>query len=152
MVERQSGRKVKVLRTDNGGEYTSQEFEGYLKMEGIIHQTTIPGTPQQNGVAERFNRVIMERARCMRLQANLAISHWSDAVVHAVYLINRTPKKTLHGNIPEAMWRGRKVKLDHLQIFGSPALLPSHLRSKLGAKSRKMIFIARYQKGFILLP
>ena len=52
LVEKSSGYKVKKLRTDNGGEYTSTEFESYLKKEGIEHQYTIPKTPEQNGVSE----------------------------------------------------------------------------------------------------
>ena len=55
LVEKSSGYQVKKLRTDNGGEYTSTEFENYLKKEGIEHQCTIPKTPEQNGVAERMN-------------------------------------------------------------------------------------------------
>ncbi len=64
-VERQSKRKLKVLRTDNGGEYTSNKFEQYLKKEGIKHKKTIPKTPEQNGVSERLNRTLVESARPM---------------------------------------------------------------------------------------
>ena len=60
MLERCSGHKLKVLRTDNGGEYTSTEFKEYLKEEGIRHELTIPKTPEQNGVAERMNRTFVE--------------------------------------------------------------------------------------------
>lgn len=97
MAERQTGKKLKIFRSDNGGEYTSKEFETYLKNEGIIHQTSIPGTPQQNGVAERICFSIQEKARCMRLNADLPLCHWSDAATHAAYLANRTPQKALNG-------------------------------------------------------
>ena len=60
MVENLSGRKVKTLHTDNGGEYTSREFELYLTREGIHHETTIPHTPEQNGEAERQTRTLIE--------------------------------------------------------------------------------------------
>ena len=63
IVEKSTGRRVKCLRTDNGGEYTSLEFQSYLKKEGIVHELTVPRTPQQNGVAERLNRTLME-AEC----------------------------------------------------------------------------------------
>ena len=66
MVERTSGRQLKVLRSDNGGEYTSVEFEEYLKL-GVQHELTVPKTPQQNGVAERLNR-IQERQQTKSLQ------------------------------------------------------------------------------------
>lgn len=55
MVEKTSGHKLKVLRTDNSGEFTSTKFEEFLKSEGIHHECTIPKTPEQNGVAERLN-------------------------------------------------------------------------------------------------
>lgn len=65
MIEVQSGLKIKVLRTDNGGEYTSNEFKAFCDEFGIVHQLTIPYSPQQNGVAERKNRTVMEMARCL---------------------------------------------------------------------------------------
>jgi len=67
MVENQTGRKVKVLRSDNEGEYTSKEFKDYLARKGIKHQLNISGQPKQNGVAERMNRILTERARSIRL-------------------------------------------------------------------------------------
>ncbi len=72
LVEKQSNRKLKVLRTDNGGEYTSKKFEEYLKKEGIRHEKTIPKTSEQNGVSERLNRTLVESARSMLLDANLS--------------------------------------------------------------------------------
>ena len=72
LVERQSKRKLKTLRTDNGGEYTSNKFEKYLKDEGIRHEKTVPKTPKQNGVAKRLNRTLVESARSMLLDANLS--------------------------------------------------------------------------------
>lgn len=60
MVEKSSGQKIKTLRTDNGGEYTSREFEVYLKKEGIHHEHTVLKTPEQNGVAERINQMLVE--------------------------------------------------------------------------------------------
>ncbi|KAK8921738.1 hypothetical protein KSP39_PZI020142 [Platanthera zijinensis] len=70
-VEKQTGKRVKYLRSDNGGEYTSAEFQEYCNQKGITRHLTIPGTPQQNGVAKRMNRTLLERARCMRLFADL---------------------------------------------------------------------------------
>ncbi len=69
LAERLSDRKLVSLRTDNGGEYTSQEFQTYLEKEGIEHQFTVPRTPEQNGVAERFNRTVMEAVRSMLIGA-----------------------------------------------------------------------------------
>ena len=65
LIKRETGRKLKRLRTDNGGEYTSREFEEYCSNHGIRHEKTVPGTPQHNGVAERMNRTIVEKVRSM---------------------------------------------------------------------------------------
>ena len=70
-VERDKEKFLKCLRTDNGGEYTSNEFENYYSKYGIRHEKTVPGTPQHNGVAERINRTIVEKVRCMLRMAKL---------------------------------------------------------------------------------
>ena len=71
MVEREKGKLLKCLRSDNRGEYTSNEFKSYCSKKGIRHENTFPGTPQQNGVAERMNRIIVKKIRCMLRMANL---------------------------------------------------------------------------------
>lgn len=70
-AEKQTGKQIKKLRTDNGKEYLSNAFKNFLKNEGIVHQLSVEYTPQQNGVAERKNRTLVEMARCMMLQGNL---------------------------------------------------------------------------------
>ena len=87
--------KIKIFRTDNGGEYTGQAFTNHLNKHGILHQTTCPYTPQQNGVAERKNRHLMEVTRSMLFHTNVPKKFWGDAVLTACYLINRTPTKVL---------------------------------------------------------
>ena len=64
-MENQTEKKIKVLRTDNGGEFCSKEFEELYKKCGMAWQKTTPYTPQQNGVAERMNKTLMQRARSM---------------------------------------------------------------------------------------
>ena len=71
MVERETGKQLKSLRTDNGEEYTSREFREYCSSHGIRHERTEPGTPQHNGVAERMNQTIVEKVRCMLKMAKL---------------------------------------------------------------------------------
>ena len=88
LVEKSSGYEVKSLRTNNGGEYTSIEFESYLKKEGIEHQYTIPKTLEQNGVAERMNRTLVETVQTMLADSRLPHSFWAEGLSTAAYLIN----------------------------------------------------------------
>ncbi len=71
MVENASGRRLKTLRTDNGGEYTAGKFLEHLKQHGIRHETTVPKNPEQNGTAERMNRTLVETVRSMLADAQL---------------------------------------------------------------------------------
>lgn len=73
-MEKATKKKVRTLRTDNSGEYTSTQFEDYLKAEGIRHELTVPKTPQQNGVAEHLNRTLVEMAQSMLLDGKLLFS------------------------------------------------------------------------------
>ena len=91
MVERQTEKKVKKLRTDNRMEFCSNEFDSYCKSEGIVRHYTVPDTPQQNGVAERMNRTIISRARCMLSNAGMHRRFWAEAASTACYLINQSP-------------------------------------------------------------
>ena len=89
IVTNKCGQKIATLRTDNGGEYLSKEFEEYLKLKGIRHELTIVHTAEQNGVAERMNRTQMESARSMIAHACLSNEYWAEAVATAAYLKNR---------------------------------------------------------------
>lgn len=93
LAEKSSGQKLKVLPTDNGGEYMSIGFESYLKSERIRHQLAIPKTPEQNGVAEKRNRTLFETVRSVLSDAKLPHRFWAEALSTAVYLRNRSPTK-----------------------------------------------------------
>ena len=88
MVEIETGLKLKCLTLDNGGKYIDGGFSEYCTTQGIRMDKTIPGTPQQNGVAERMNRTLNECARNMRLHAGLLKTFWTDAVSTTTHLIN----------------------------------------------------------------
>jgi transposase InsO family protein len=89
------------LRSDNGGEYIDEGFKEYCDVNGIRMKKTVPGTPQQNDIAERMNRTINERARSMRLHSGLPHTFWADAVHTAVYLINRGLSFPLEFRLPK---------------------------------------------------
>ena len=85
------GRKIKVLRSDNGTEYRNDQFSIFCKKEGISRHFTVRDTPQQNRVAERMNRTLLEKVRCMLSNAGLGKQFWAEAVMYASHLINRLP-------------------------------------------------------------
>ena len=91
MIEKQTGKQIKRLRTDNGMEFCEGDFEEFCKNEGIVRHRTIRMTPQQNGVAERMNRTLLERARCMISNAGLTKDFWAEAINMACYVVNRAP-------------------------------------------------------------
>jgi transposase InsO family protein len=109
LVENEIGKRLKCLISDNGGEYCSKEFDYYYSYHGICREKTFPGTPQENGVSERMNGTIMERARSMRLHVGFPLQFWIDVVDIVVYLINKGPSSSLDGRIPEEAWTGKKV-------------------------------------------
>ena len=154
LVEKSSGYKVKKLRTDNGGEYTSTEFESYLKKEGIEHQYTIPKTPEQNGVSERMNQTLVETVRSMLADSRLPHRFWAEALSTAAYLLNQSPTKTLDGKTPFQAWYGKKPNVNHLRVFGCFAYIhiPKDERKKLDPKAKKCTFLGygTSRKGYRL--
>lgn len=153
LVENQTGKKIKVFRSDNGTEYVNANFQKFLKENGIVHHTTIPYSPAQNGVSERANRTIMEKARCMLQDAGLEKRYWAEAVQTAVHIKNRSPTKAVRGATPEEIWTGSKVDVSHFRIFGCVAYALVQCRKKLDSKSKPYIFTGYCEesKGFRLL-
>ncbi|CAI7901430.1 unnamed protein product [Closterium sp. NIES-54] len=88
-AQRENGHKVKVIRTDNGGEFIGADFEAVLKKKGIQHQLTVPYNPQQNGIAERFNRTLQEGARTLLGRAGLLDPFWVIALRQVALVKNR---------------------------------------------------------------
>ena len=99
-VERQAGKQLKFVRAENGGEYRGP-FEQYCRSHGIKLEKMVPKTPQQNGVAERMNRTICDRIKCMLSHAKLPKSFWGEAMRKIVDLINLPPSYPLEGDIPK---------------------------------------------------
>lgn len=99
-VEKKTGHKIIKLRSDNAKEYISKEFRDYLESQGIRRQLSVEYTPQQNGVAERANRTIVEMARAMLIKSNVPKALWAEAVNTAVFLRNKCPSKANSGVTP----------------------------------------------------
>jgi hypothetical protein len=121
LVEKKTERKIKTVRSDNGTEYTSHYLEDFLKQEGIRHELTVEYTPQQNGVAERKNRSLVETARCLMIQSGLSASFWAEAILTANHIRNRCPSRSLGGEIPFKMWTRRTPIVSYFRKFGTRA-------------------------------
>ena len=142
-VERQSGQLIKILRSDGGGEFTSHEFRDYLATNGIRHETTVAETPEQNGVAERYNRTLIEAIRSLMLAGNIPGNLWAELGATAAYLRNRTPTRANSGKTPHEVWHGNKPNIKHLRIIWSDAYayIPKAKRSKLDPKANQLKLI-----------
>ena len=118
MVGQSTGWKLKVLRSDNGGEYKSGEFEQYLKSEGFRHELTVPKSPQQNRVAERLNQTLVEMTRSMLAGSGLPQKFWAETLSTAVYLRNYSPTKAVKCMTPLEAFHWKKPDVGHFRSFG----------------------------------
>jgi hypothetical protein len=143
LIENLSERKIKILRSDNGGEYTSKEFINFCRDVGIKRELTTPYNPQQNGVAERKNRTIMEAVKTMIHDQDLPMCLWAEATMAVVYVQNRLSHSALGFKTPEEMFTRKKLEVSHLKIFGCPVFIhiPKEKRNKLEPSGKKGIFV-----------
>lgn len=143
MVEKESDCSLKVLRSDNGGEFTSDEFQGFLRDSGIRHELTIPRNPEQNGVAERMNRTLVEATRAMLADGSLPHRFWAEVVSTAVYLRNRSPTRAVEGKTPFEAWTSNLPDISHLRRVGCVAYahVPKEERRKLDVKSKMTVML-----------
>ena len=155
MVENQLNGKVKIIRSDNGGEYISYKVRDLLKSKGIIHQFTVPYCPEQNGVAERKSRSLQEMANCMIIQSKLEKCFWAEAILTSNHLQNRMSTKLIKNKTPYELWFGKKPNLNYLRTFGCRAYahLPKIKRHKMDTKAKAYRFIgySEVAKGYRLL-
>lgn len=101
-----------------GGEFTSQEFQGFCDESGIRRHLTAPYSPQHNGVVERRNRTLLEMTRSILKHMRVPNYLWGEAVRHATYLINRVATRTLENKTPYEAFKGKKPNILHLRVFG----------------------------------
>lgn len=117
-AEWQTGSKVKAVQSDNDTEFRNRRLDEYFEKRDILRRLTVPHTPQQNGVAERRNRTLVDSARSILMQANLPNSFWSEAINTANYVRNRCISKSLDTSTPYEIWSGKKPNVGHLRTFG----------------------------------
>ena len=128
-VERQLDRKVKIVRSDRGGEFYGRydesgqhpgPFAKFLEKRGICAQYTTPGMPQQNGVAERCNCILIDMVRSMLSNFTLHISLWNAVLMTVMYILNRVSSKSVP-KTPFELWDRRKLSLRLFYVWGCPA-------------------------------
>lgn len=131
-----------MIRSDRGGEYIGSSMVELLNSEGIQTQLTAPYTPQQNCVAERKNRTLVEMARCMLLDAKLSTTFWAEAVNMANYFQNRLPSRAIETTLFE-LWNNNKPGIIHFQAFGTKCFvyIPAEKRHKLVNTAKPMILV-----------
>ncbi|OVA14371.1 Protein kinase domain [Macleaya cordata] len=144
-VENQTSKRLKAIRSDRGGEYLLNLFGEYLVEHGIVSQLTALGTPQQNGVAERRNRTLLEMVKSMMSYTSLPISFWGYALETVAYLLNLVPSKAVP-TTPKELWTCHKPSLQHIHIWSCPAHVLKGKSSKMEPKSEVCVFIG-YLKG-----
>jgi transposase InsO family protein len=142
-IQNEAQSRVGSLCIDNRREYTSNDFENYLRQHGIKHQTIVPYNPQQNGVAERMNMTLLSMVCSMMFFKNMKLMFWVDAVLCAIYVKNMCPSRALGNKTPYEIWYGCIPSMRHPRVFGSTcyALIPKEKINKLDARSRKCIFL-----------
>ncbi|CAI7756138.1 unnamed protein product, partial [Closterium sp. NIES-54] len=155
MVERESGKRVKAIRSDRSGEFLGAEFRSWLKRHGIKQQLTTAYTPQSNGMAERANRTIIEGGRTILVDSGLPLRFWPLAIRHATVIKNRvlTHVGGQHW-VPMEKWSGKKPLVDMLRVFGCMGLVhvPEEKRDKLQAAAVWAVHLglARGSKGWLM--
>jgi len=142
-MEKITGHQIKTLRTDCGLEYCGEDFDNFLKNEGIRREKTAPYSPSSNGTSERLNRTLIEMARCMLIQSGLPISFWSEAVNTACYIRNRSPSRSLEDHkTPYEVMFGNTPCVSYFKIFGQKAfVLDMKHKRKFDVRSKEHIFI-----------
>ena len=143
-LENVTGRKIKSIQADQGGEFKNNKFNELFIQSGIQFMTSIADTAAQNGVAERGMRLVGEGVRTLLADSKLPQSFWGYAAAHVVYIWNRLISAK-HGKTPHEMFMGKKPNTSLLRTFGSTAYLHIHdkFRKKLDAKSVKTIYIGQ---------
>ncbi|GJW86918.1 putative RNA-directed DNA polymerase [Tanacetum coccineum] len=153
LIENQFKRKIKVFRSDNGTEFVNQSVTKLCSDKGIIHQTSCVYTPQQNGIAERKHRHLLNVARSLMFQGGIPLKMWTECILTATYLINRLPSSVLNGKSPYEMIYKKCPTLSHLRVFGCLCFATIvNNNDKFSSRSEKCVMIgySNFKKGYRL--
>nr|GEZ70316.1 retrovirus-related Pol polyprotein from transposon TNT 1-94 [Tanacetum cinerariifolium] len=119
LVQKGLQAQVRIVRTDKGKEFLNQTLHAYFAAEGILHQTSVARTPEQNGVVERQNRTLVEGARTMLSAAKVSLFFWAEAITTACFTQNRSLVIPRHEKTPYHIINDRKPSVKFFYIFGS---------------------------------
>ena len=140
----QTGKKLKTLHTDNGGEFISGTLTEYLADNGTTITYTTPHTPQHNAIAERMIQTIMNTTRCMMIQAQAPACMWALAVKCAAYILNRRMSTVNNNKTISESWHDKKVKINNMHTWGCDAYYYKHKverDSKVDDRAEEGIFV-----------
>lgn len=145
LVEQDSEKKIKVLRSDRGGEFCSRQFLEFCEITGIKRQFTAPYNPQQNGVVERRNCTVVAMIRSCLKEMKMLSTMWGEALRHSVYVLNRLATRSLSNETPYEAWTGKKPDVSYMRVFGCVAYMKeSNIHTgKLDDRSRKVVHLGR---------
>jgi hypothetical protein len=130
-------KSIQVLHSDRSGEYMGKEFMLYLKSKGTEQKLTVHDTPQENGVAERRNRTIVERIHALLHASGLPKMLWGEAACHVVWLMNRTSTKAVAGKTPYEAAFEKKLDLSQIREWGEKVWVQIEGGDKLGGLVRQ---------------
>ena len=140
-IEKRLGLKIKILHTDRGGEFMSFAMIAFLEEEGIVHEKTASYSPQSNGVAERFNRTLLEGERALSFTADIPSILWADLAGTAAYVRNRLPHRSNGWTSPYELLYGERPSTEHLRIIWSDVYVhinKARRKGKLGLRAQKL--------------
>ena len=143
LTKKETGHSMVKLRTENGCEFFSKDFQAYVQHKGIRHELTSSYSPEQNYVIERDNRTVVKCACNMLHHRSLPLELWGEAVNTTIYILNRVSSRTLHGATPFTEWYAEPPDVIYFREFGSLCYghIPKQIQQKLDSKAREGLFV-----------
>jgi hypothetical protein len=133
---------LKCLRSDRGEEFTSNEFEIFYNVKGIKRQTLAPRTPPHNGIAGRRNRFVIDCARTLMMEKNVALKYWREVVSASIHTLSCVQVKKGTNTTPFELWYGHSPNVKNFKMFGCKCyILKDNRNRKIDAKSDEGIFL-----------
>lgn len=147
-------KRIKIIRSDNGTEFINHKVKEFCESKGIFHQTSCVSTPQQNGIAERKHRHLLNVARSLLFQSGIPLKYWSDCILTSTFWINRLPSSVLSGKSPFQLIYNKLPVFENLRVFGSLCFATRlNVVDKLSERSDKCAFLgySNDKKGYKVL-